>query len=77
MQRSGYAEVAGMHRTQHKREAKSKRCVALSPDSLRRYPGLENLTDQEAKDAVDSIDKLCVLLFSFLKNDEINMHEES
>jgi hypothetical protein len=43
----------------------------LSIDLLRKYEGLENLSDDDARQAIRSIEKLTEFLFNFLKNQEI------
>lgn len=35
----------------------------LTPEKLRTYPGLENLTDEQAKEAVITIQRLAALYF--------------
>jgi len=49
----------------------------LTPDRLKEYPGLGDLSNEEAKLAVDAIQKLTILLFEMLKNSEIIRHGES
>lgn len=49
----------------------SKRCASLTITKIRKYPGLEDLSDEEAAQAVNAIEKLSNLLFYMLKNDEI------
>jgi hypothetical protein len=43
----------------------------LSRDLLRKYEGLENLSDDDARQAIRSIENLTEFLFNFLKNQEI------
>ena len=39
--------------------------------NLKRYPGLEKLTDEEAKRAIESIKELSIVLFHIAKSYEI------
>lgn len=55
---------------------RAHRYKPLSIEKIRRYPGLENLSDTEAKQAVDGVVKLSILLFQLLKNSEINCYEK-
>jgi hypothetical protein len=43
----------------------------LTPKKLRAYPGLENLTDEQAKEAVLSIQQLAVLYFEIHQIEKI------
>ena len=54
---------------------RAHRSKPLSIEKIRRYRGLENLSDTEAKQAVDGAVKLSILLFQLLKNSEINCYE--
>lgn len=36
-------------------------------ERLREFPGLENLSDQEAKQVIDSLERLSLILFSYLQ----------
>lgn len=58
--------------TLFRREVQRK---GLSTDLLKQYEGLENLSDQDVIAAIRSIEKLTEFLFNFLKNQEINTHE--
>lgn len=53
-----------------------KRSISLTATTLRRYTGLENLSNEQAVQAVDAIEKLSNLLFYVLKNGEIIDHED-
>ncbi len=47
----------------------------LSIDSLRKYDGLETLSDDDARQSLKSIEKLAQILFNLLKNQEIKSYE--
>jgi len=37
----------------------------LTPEKLRSYPGLENLTDEEVLEDIDTLEKLAAILLEF------------
>ena len=43
----------------------------MTIERLREFPGLENLSDQEAKQVIDSLERLSLILFSTCRNPEI------
>lgn len=43
----------------------------LTIDELRKYKGLENLSDQEAEQAISTIEKLAALIIRVLKTEEL------
>ncbi len=47
----------------------------LSISRLRKYKGLEKLSNENARCVVNTIEKLTELLFNFLKNQEIKSYE--
>jgi hypothetical protein len=47
----------------------------LTIQKIRRYPGLEALTDNEAKEAIEGISKLAEILLGIVKQHEIISHE--
>lgn len=67
MKNSDSTSKAAFHR-----EVRQK---GLSIDLLKKYDGFENLSDEDAQQAVRAIEKLTEFLFSFCKNQEINTHE--
>jgi hypothetical protein len=46
---------------------KSKGHKLLTVDRLKQFPGLENLSDEEAKKVIESLEKLSLILFSYLQ----------
>lgn len=44
----------------------------LTPDQLRKYPGLEHLTDEEALEDIETLEKLAAILLEF---NSINKHK--
>jgi len=51
-------------------ERKKAKREPLTPESLRKGKGLENLSDDEAKEAVGSIKKLAAILFEMACHNE-------
>lgn len=49
----------------------SKKYTALTVMKLRGYPGLQKLSESEAMQAMDAIEKLSNLLFYMIRNGEI------
>jgi hypothetical protein len=49
----------------------------LTPDELRKEKGLENLSDQEAEEAIRTIEKFTDLMFKILKEDLLNAQKKS
>jgi hypothetical protein len=43
----------------------------ITTEEIRKQKGLEDLTDKEANEAADTIDKLCYLLIKILKKEHI------
>ncbi|MEO5601776.1 MAG: hypothetical protein ABIR06_12695 [Cyclobacteriaceae bacterium] len=39
----------------------------ITIERLREFPGLEKLSDQEAKQVIDSLERLSLILFSYLQ----------
>ncbi len=39
----------------------------ITVERLREVPGLENLSDQEAKQVIDSLERLSLIFFSYLQ----------
>jgi hypothetical protein len=39
----------------------------ITIERLREFPGLENLSDQEAKQVIDSLERISLILFSYLQ----------
>jgi hypothetical protein len=56
--------------------SKPKKYTALTVSKLKRYPGLQNLSEIEAMQAIDAIEKLSNLLFYMLRNGEIFHYEK-
>ena len=54
---------------------RAKPINGLTPNKLRKYKGLENLSEEQALQAISGIEKLCVLLYQAVKNSEIITHE--
>lgn len=54
----------------------SGKSKTLTVTKLRKYKDLQNLTETEAKQAVEAIEKLSILLFHLMKNDEIIRYED-
>ncbi|HLZ15572.1 MAG TPA: hypothetical protein VKQ08_00940 [Cyclobacteriaceae bacterium] len=52
---------------------KRKVSKPLSVERLRQFSGLETVSDEEAKEIIDSLDKLSLILYSRLQN--IKLHE--
>lgn len=48
----------------------------LTIDKLKRYNGLESLTTEQATEAMQSLERISILLFRIYKNIEISKHEE-
>jgi hypothetical protein len=46
---------------------KSKGHKLLTVDRLKQFPGLENLSDEDAKKVIESLEKLSLILFSYLQ----------
>jgi hypothetical protein len=44
----------------------------LTIEKLKSYPGLQSLTDEQAKEIVLSLEKLATLLFEMAKNSKSN-----
>jgi hypothetical protein len=42
----------------------------LIPQKLRQSPSLENLTDEQALQAIDAIEQLCILLYEVVINSD-------
>jgi hypothetical protein len=53
----------------------SKKYTTLTVTKIKKYPGLEILSETEALQAIDSIEKLSNLLFYMLRNGEIFDYE--
>jgi hypothetical protein len=51
-------------------ERKKAKREPLTPETLRKGKGLENLSDEEALKAIDSIKKLAAILFEMACNNE-------
>jgi hypothetical protein len=52
-------------------ERKNAKREPLTPDKVRKTPGLENLSDKEVEEAIDSVKRLTGILF------EMACHKES
>ncbi|MEX1240965.1 MAG: hypothetical protein WEB30_14665 [Cyclobacteriaceae bacterium] len=50
-----------------KKAEESRGYKRMTIDRLREFPGLENLSDQEAKQVIDSLERLSLILFSRLQ----------
>jgi hypothetical protein len=53
----------------------SKKYTTLTVSELKKYPGLQNLSEIEEMQAIDAIQKLSNLLFYMLRNGEIFDYE--
>ena len=53
----------------------SKKYTTLTVIELKKYPGLQNLSETETMQAIDAIEKLSNLLFYMLRNGEIFDYE--
>lgn len=53
----------------------TKKYTALTVSKLKKYPGLENLPEAEAMQAIDAIEKISDLLFIMVRNGEIFHYE--
>lgn len=53
----------------------SKKYTTLTVSELKKYPGLQNLSETEAMQAIDGIEKLSNLLFYMIMNGEIFDYE--
>jgi len=52
------------------KEEKSQRANGYKPltvERLRQFEGLANLSDEEAKQVIESLEKLSLIIFSYLK----------
>lgn len=49
------------------RGEKPKGYKLMTVERLREFPGLQNLSDQEAKQVIDSLERLSMILFSCLQ----------
>lgn len=49
-----------------------KKHKRLSTDELRRYPGLENFTEEEAEQAVKTLETLSVLFYELFIKEKMN-----
>jgi hypothetical protein len=46
----------------------------LSSQTIRNYPGLQHLSDIQAMEATDALEKLSLLLFQIFKNGDLDKH---
>ncbi len=49
------------------RGEKSKGYKLMTVERLREFPGLKNLSDQDARQIIESLEKLSLILFSYLQ----------
>jgi hypothetical protein len=49
---------------------------SLTLTKLKKYRGLESLTNDQAAEAISSLERLSILLFQTYKNAEIDKHEK-
>jgi hypothetical protein len=49
-----------------KKAEESRGHKRITAERLREFAGLENLSDQEAKQVIDSLEKLSLIFFSYL-----------
>jgi hypothetical protein len=50
-----------------KKTEESREHRRITIERLRKFPGLENLSDEEAKQVIDSLERLSLILFSYLQ----------
>jgi hypothetical protein len=46
----------------------------ISCQALRQYPGLQHLSDSQAQEAIDALEKLSLLLFQIFKNGDLDKY---
>ena len=51
-----------------KQESKKQKCLTVA--ELRNYKGLDNLTDDEAENAISTLEKFSLLMFELYKKDK-------
>ncbi len=49
----------------------SKDLKRLTVEELKTYPGLENLTDEQAKEAIDTIETFSIIMFHIHNNQKL------
>ncbi|MDI9342431.1 MAG: hypothetical protein QM534_17805 [Sediminibacterium sp.] len=49
---------------------KNKRQKRLTVEELKQYKGLENLSEQEANEAIDTLEKYALLMYELFKKDQ-------
>jgi len=62
---------------QEKAKTNKRKKEPLTVTSLREYPGLENLSDEEAAQAIEALEFLSLILFRYFENRDINSHESN
>lgn len=50
-----------------KKAEESRGYKRITIERLREFPGLQNLSDQEARQVIGSLEKLSLILFSYLQ----------
>ena len=48
---------------------------SLTVERLRQFKGLANLSDEEAKQVIESLEKLSLILFPTCRNSDLHRHE--
>ena len=51
-----------------KQKAKKRKCLTVA--ELKNYKGLDNLTDDEAENAISTLEKFSLLMFELYKKDK-------
>jgi hypothetical protein len=49
-------------------QKKKKPLLPLTPDQLRTYPGLQDLTDEQAEESLRTLQEFAAIIFSIFNN---------
>jgi hypothetical protein len=55
---------------------KTRKVPPLTVERLRQFPGLETVSDKEAKEIINALEKLSLILYSHFKNIKLHAYEK-